>query len=178
MVKMEKKKKKMQHSCISAHLTLLISSVERNLPANAEDTREAGLIPGWGRSSREGNGNPLQYSCLENPMDRGAQRAAVHGSQKDWTWLRKWQQPVLIMDTLTPGWVTAHWCWGSLEGLPLPRLGQSKIEMGVTMPQGSSPSGGYFHQQTAPDQLARIGKSWGQNSWGQQHCGCISVTVV
>ena len=36
-----------------------------------------GLIPGWGRSSAEGNGNPLQYSCLENPMDRGAWRATV-----------------------------------------------------------------------------------------------------
>ena len=39
-------------------------------------------IPGPGRSSEEGNGNPLQYSCLENPMGRGAWRAAVHGSQR------------------------------------------------------------------------------------------------
>ena len=39
-----------------------------------------GLIPGWGRSPGEGNGNPLQYSCLENPTDRGAWRAAVHGA--------------------------------------------------------------------------------------------------
>ena len=43
---------------------------------NAGDT---GSIPGFGRSSGEGNGNPLQYSCLENPMDRGAWRATVHG---------------------------------------------------------------------------------------------------
>ena len=42
------------------------------LPANAEDTRDAGSIPGSGRSPGGGNGNPLQYSCLENPMDRGA----------------------------------------------------------------------------------------------------------
>ena len=41
----------------------------KNPPANAEDT---GSIPRWGRSPGEGNGNPLQYSCLENPMDRGA----------------------------------------------------------------------------------------------------------
>ena len=44
-------------------------SVVKNPPANAGDT---GLIPGSGRSSGEGNGNPLQYSCLDNPMDRGA----------------------------------------------------------------------------------------------------------
>ena len=46
---------------------------------NAEDTGDAGLIPGLGRSLGGGNGNPLQYSCLENPMDRGAWRATVHG---------------------------------------------------------------------------------------------------
>ena len=43
--------------------------------------------PGLGRSSGEGNGNPLQYSCLENPMDDGAWRAKVHGVAKSWTWL-------------------------------------------------------------------------------------------
>ena len=50
----------------------------KNLLANAGDVRNAGLIPGSGRSPGEGNGNPLQYSCLENPMDRGAWRATVH----------------------------------------------------------------------------------------------------
>ena len=44
----------------------------KNPPANAGDVREAGLIPGWGRSPVEGHGNPLQYPCLENPMDRAA----------------------------------------------------------------------------------------------------------
>ena len=48
----------------------------KNLPANAGDV---GLIPGLGRSLEEGNGNPLQYSCLENPTDRGARWATVHG---------------------------------------------------------------------------------------------------
>ena len=43
----------------------------KNLPANAGDTRDSGLLPGSGRSPRGGNGNPLQYSCLENSMDRG-----------------------------------------------------------------------------------------------------------
>ena len=47
-------------------------TVVKNLPANAGDARDASLIPGSGRSLGGGNGNPLQYSCLENPMDRGA----------------------------------------------------------------------------------------------------------
>ena len=45
--------------------------VVKNPPANVGDVRDTDLIPGWGRSPGEGNGNPLQYSCLENPMDRG-----------------------------------------------------------------------------------------------------------
>ena len=44
---------------------------------------DPGLVPGLGRSPGEGNGNPLQYSCLENPMDRGAWRATVHGVRKE-----------------------------------------------------------------------------------------------
>ena len=57
-------------------------SVLKNPPANAGD---AGLIPGSGRSSGEGNGNPLQYSCLQNPMDGGAWQATVHGVIKSQT---------------------------------------------------------------------------------------------
>ena len=55
----------------------------KNLPGNAGDTRDMGLIPGLGRSPGEGNGYPLQDSCLENPMDRGAWRATVHGVTKE-----------------------------------------------------------------------------------------------
>ena len=55
-------------------------SVVQNLPANAGD---AGSTPGSGRSPGEVNGNPLQYSCLENFMDRGAWRATVHGAAKE-----------------------------------------------------------------------------------------------
>ena len=55
-------------------------SVVKNLPANAGD---AGSIPGSGRSPGEGNGNPLQDSCLENPTDRGAWQAIVHGVPKE-----------------------------------------------------------------------------------------------
>ena len=56
--------------------------VVKNLPA---DTEDMGSIPGSGRFPGRGNGNPLQYSCLENPMDRGAWRARVHGVTKSWT---------------------------------------------------------------------------------------------
>ena len=56
--------------------------VAKNLPANAEDIRDMGLIPGSGRSLGGGHSNPLQYSCLENPMDRGAWWATVHGVTK------------------------------------------------------------------------------------------------
>ena len=51
----------------------------QNLPANAGATGDAGLIPGLGRFPGGGHGNPLQYSRLENPMDRGAWQAIVHG---------------------------------------------------------------------------------------------------
>ena len=52
------------------HYTLCQVALEvKNQPANAEDAKDTGLIPRLGRSPEEGNGNPLQYSCLENPMD-------------------------------------------------------------------------------------------------------------
>ena len=54
-----------------------------SLPVNAGDLRDAGLIPGPGRSPGEGHGNPLQYSCWENPMDRGTWWATVHGVAKE-----------------------------------------------------------------------------------------------
>ena len=59
----------------------------KNLPSNAGDVRDMGSIPGLGRSPGGGNGNPLQYSCLENPMDRGAWQATVHGIAKSQTQL-------------------------------------------------------------------------------------------
>ena len=55
----------------------------KNLPANAGDARDAGLTPESGKSPRGGNGIPLQYSCLNNPMDRGAWKAAVQGGLKE-----------------------------------------------------------------------------------------------
>ena len=61
----------------------------KNLPADAGDIRHTGWIPAWGKSPGEGNANPLQYSCLENPLDRGARWAVVHGLAKNRTQL-KW----------------------------------------------------------------------------------------
>ena len=55
-----------------------VALVVKDLPANAGDITDVGLIPGLGKSSGGGHGNPLQYSCLENPMDREAWQATVH----------------------------------------------------------------------------------------------------
>ena len=59
--------------------------VVKNLPANSEDKTEVGLIPGSRRSPGVGNGNPLQYSFLENPMDRGTWQSTVQDITKSWT---------------------------------------------------------------------------------------------
>ena len=64
--------------------------VVKKPPANAGDIRDLGSVPWLGKSSGGGNGNPLQYSCLENPMDRGAWRVTVHGVTKNWT---PWKLP-------------------------------------------------------------------------------------
>ena len=58
------------------------SQVVKNMLVNKGDVRDMGSIPGWGRSPGGGHGNPLQYFCLENPMDRGAWRATVHRIKK------------------------------------------------------------------------------------------------
>ena len=66
---------------------ILGDTVVENPPANAEDTRDEGSILESERSPGGGNGNPLQYSCLENSMDRGAWQATVHGVTKSQAWL-------------------------------------------------------------------------------------------
>ena len=77
-----------------------------NLPANAGDAGDPGAIPGSGRSAGEGNDNPLQYSCLENSMDRGAWRASVHGVAKCWTQLSVHTHTQIHLYILSP------WGWG------------------------------------------------------------------
>ena len=66
-----------------------VALVVKNLPANAGDIRDRGSVPGSGRAPRGEHGNPLQYSCLENPMDRGVWWATIHRVSKSWTRL-KW----------------------------------------------------------------------------------------
>ena len=86
-----------------------VALVVKNPLANAWDIRDLGLIPGLGRSPGRGNGNPLQYSCLENSMDRGAWWPTVLRVTKSWTWL-KWLStrdvlvfPVWIYNLLSVG---------------------------------------------------------------------------
>ena len=63
-----------------------VALVVKNPPADAGDVRDTGSIPGSGRSPGGEHGSPLQYSCLENPMDRGAWQATVHGVTKSRAW--------------------------------------------------------------------------------------------
>ena len=72
----------------------------KNPPANARDTGDAGWIPGSGRSPEEGSSNPLQYSCLGNPMDRGAWQATVHGVTKSQTQLKRLSTHIHILGFL------------------------------------------------------------------------------
>ena len=69
--------------------TSLMALVVKNPPANAGDMKDLGSIPGSGRSPGGRNGNPLEYSCLENTMDRGAWRATVHRVAKSQTQLKQ-----------------------------------------------------------------------------------------
>ena len=67
----------------------LLALVVKNPSVSAGDIRDAGLISASGRSPGVGSGNPLQHSCLENPIDRGAWQATVHGVAKSQTWLKR-----------------------------------------------------------------------------------------
>ena len=96
--------------------------VLKNLSANAGDIRDAGSIPGSGRSSEGGNGNPLHYSCLENPMDRGAWRATVHRVIRSQTWM-KWLSTALLSMEI---WCT-HGIWDFSKS-------QSEYKVGVLHP--------------------------------------------
>jgi len=60
-------------------------AVVKNPSANEGDTGDVGSVPGLGRSSGVGNSNPLQFSCLKNPMDRGTWQVTVHGVTEHWT---------------------------------------------------------------------------------------------
>ena len=98
--------------------------VVKNLPANAGDIRDTGSIPGSGRSPRGGHGNPLQYSCLESPMNRWTWWADVHWVTKSWTWLKRLSMHAHISTStrikscaaaaagLQHPWKSSEWKWG------------------------------------------------------------------
>ena len=94
--------------------------VVKNLPANAIDVRDVCSIPGSGRSPRGGHGNPLQYSCLENLMDRGAWWTGSTGSQRVWHDWSNWphihcmQSPMLDNRVVSRGFFWINWCCFSL----------------------------------------------------------------
>ena len=91
---------------------------------NAGDAGDAGLIPALESSPGRGNGNPLQYYCLENPMDRRAWRATVHGVSERQTWLstQQQQQPGLQISAPDEWWLMRNslcWVdWGTLRSWP------------------------------------------------------------
>ena len=96
-----------------------VALVVKNPLADAGDVRDVGLIPEWGRSPGGGHGNPLQYSCLENPMDKGAWWAAVHRVVKSWVWLKGLSTHALVRskcpDPLPAG---AAWRWEAASKVP------------------------------------------------------------
>ena len=89
-------------------MALVVAQIVKNLPA-MQETRVQSL--GW-EDLGEGNGNPLQYSCLENPLDRGAWQAAVHGVTESWTRLSALACTHAGMDgeinTWMDGWIDVH----------------------------------------------------------------------
>ena len=86
----------------------------KNLPASAEDTGDVGSIPGSGRSPEGGHGNPLQYSCLENSMDRGAWWATVSRVAKSQT---QWHPTLVLLPGKSQGRRSLVGCspWGRTE---------------------------------------------------------------
>ena len=132
----------------------------KNLPANAGDT---GLIPGIGIDPRGGNGNPLQYSCLENSMDRGTWWVTIHGGHKEsdmtcWTKQQKGLQKGYFFQPEI-GNLRSKWClfccsWkgvlgqltlGSQARIPLPCLSQHPpMCLPIPVPQPSSSRTGGF----------------------------------
>ena len=109
--------------------------VVKKLPANAGGVRDADSIPGSERSPGGGHGNPLQYSCLENPLDRGAWQATVHRVAKSWTRLKQLSMKASFYQITLWCWSLMH-CWltcvQSLWCGPETRSKESLIHGGLT----------------------------------------------
>ena len=92
----------------------------QTVKASAYNVGDLGSIPGMGRAAGEGNGNPLQYSCLENLMDGGAWQATVHGVAKSWTQLsdftslhlcEKYYKPITVQRYIADSVICVPSCW-------------------------------------------------------------------
>ena len=109
-------------------LAIVHSSVGKESACSAGDP---GLIPGLGRSPREGNGTPLQYSCLENPMDRGAWQPTAHGVTKSWARLSdftlSFHFPAVEKEMATHSRVLAWRIPGTGEPGGLPSMGLHRV---------------------------------------------------
>ena len=81
-----------------------VALVVKNLPASAGDLRDMGLIPGLGRFLGEGHGNPLQHSCLENLMDRGAWWVKVHWVAESQTQLNRLSTSIIFIYSSSENW--------------------------------------------------------------------------
>ena len=144
--------------------------VVKNLPANAGDARDMGLIHGLGSSPGVGNGNSLQCSCLENSMDRGAWQATVHGVTKSWIWLSTYAHSCddPVRDT-TVGSVLVV-VWGGLgrsSSSSNTGVGCHFLHQGILATQGLN-----------PHLLQLLYCRWILYHWatGEAHSQCICVT--
>ena len=122
----------------------------KNLPANAGDGRDTGSIPGLGKSSGGGHSNPLQYSCLENSMDRGAWRATVRGSgSQSRTRLKRLSRHAHTADRRVQGGPETGaevsrgdlCCWEALNATPAAELRTSVSPWLCPVPSPGAPLG-------------------------------------
>ena len=114
----------------------------KNPPAN---TGDLGLIPGPGRSPEEGNGNPLQYSCLGNPLDRGTWWATVHIFSKSQTWLSDWTHTETHTCASSREWQECKKASGNPGCLLKASLGAAMLPL-LTVYWSNRPQGQWLHQ--------------------------------
>ena len=137
-----------------------VALVVKNQPTNAGNVRDKGLIPGLGRFPGGGHGDPLQYSWLENPMDRGAWWATVHRVAQSWTRLKQ---------------LSTHACRGLLDGVRTQNGAKRKLswnqgglERGKSIQNGSGNVGkGYVQGSDSQASTGRDAVLGGGGRWGQ-----------
>ena len=100
------------HSNLLSNIISVVALVVKNPPANVGDIRDADSVPGLGRSSGGGHGNPLQYSCLENPVNRGSWRSTILRVRRSQTQLKR-----LSMQASTVKVHSANGMWGTYLGI-------------------------------------------------------------